>query len=100
MEKEKHIAETILEYCAFLGVKKIDDLPGLWSHQVNETWTIKCNGHEYTIDNVPPLCFYVSYNGFPAGIFSVMGDGIIAAGEGANKNTLRAVLEQQMALAT
>lgn len=94
--QDKHICETLLEYVSFLGVKKIDSLPGLWENQIDEHWKIKCNGHKETIDNVPALCWSIEFNGWPAGILSVMGDGVICAGSEGNAENLQKAIEARM----
>lgn len=96
MSEQKHVCEVILEYCSFLGVKKIDKLPGLWVNKVDDTWTIKCNGHLEAIEGVPPFSWFIEYNGWPAGIMDIMGGGILCAGEGGNEANLIAALESKM----
>lgn len=75
------------------GVRNINQLPGLWSCEVDETWKVEVNGHNETIDDVPPFNARIFYNGWPAGIISPY-DGIIAAGEAANETTLISALER------
>ena len=96
MKKKKHICELLLEYVTFLGIKRINEIDGLWVHQIDETWLIKCNGHQETIENVPGYCWAIEYNGWPAGILSVMGDGIMAMGMGANEHTLAEAINAKM----
>ena len=42
-----------------LGVSKINELPGVWVHQVDEHWTIGLNGHKEAKDHegfsIPPF---------------------------------------------
>lgn len=94
--EQKHIAELLAEYVSFLGVKNISQLPGLWEHNIDETWSIKCNGHTEAVDNVPPLSWSLSFNGWPAGIISVLGDGVICAGSEGNEDNLRAAILAKM----
>lgn len=97
MTTEKiHIAHLFLEYAKFLGVKSISNLSGLWESKIDDQWTIKCNGHKETIDGVPGFSWLIEYNGWPAGILDIMGDGIICAGEGGNEENLRKAIELKM----
>lgn len=96
--QDKHICETLMEYVSFLGVTKIDSLPGLWENKIDDTWTIKCNGHNYEVENVPPFSWYIEFNGWPAGVISVMGDGVLCAGKAGNEDNLRRAIEARMSL--
>lgn len=91
---DTHIVELLMEYAVRHGAKDLNKLPGLWETKVDETWTIKCNGHDTEIDGVPPFCWYIEYNGWPAGVLSAFhGDGVLAAGEGGNEQSLRTALQ-------
>ncbi len=90
--------ELICELHQKDGAVPISKLPGLWYRKLNETWSIWVNGHMETSLHaeskdgcgmeVEPGDVYVEYNGWPAGTFSLItGEGIIAAGEGANYRT-------------
>lgn len=92
----KHICETLLDYVSFLGVQNIESLPGLWENQIDKHWKIKCNGHAETIDNVPALCWRIEFNGWPAGILSVIGEGVICGGDEANAENLQKAIEAKM----
>jgi hypothetical protein len=96
IKQDKHICETLMEYVEFLGVTKIDALPGLWESKVDDHWTVKCNGHSFDIDSVPGFSWYIEYNGWPAGVISVLGDGFLCAGEAGNEEHLRIGLEAAM----
>lgn len=96
MTDVKSLAEILLEYALSLGAAKINALPGLWIHQIDEHWLVKCNGHRETMEGVPPYSWSFEYNGWPAGIRGVRGDGIICAGEAANEKTLKAAIEVKM----
>lgn len=96
MREEKHLAEFLLEYAISEGATKLHLLPGLWESKIDDHWTIKCNGHKETMEGVPPFCWYIEYNGWPAGIIKLRGEGVIAAGEGANEKTLIAAIEAKM----
>lgn len=82
-----------VELAAALGARDISQLPGYWSHQVDERWKIDLNGKDVTLDGIPPYHVAIEYNGWPAGILSPIG-GIIAAGEGANESTFIDALDK------
>lgn len=96
MPEEKSLAELLLEYAISTGAKRINELPGLWINQVDEHWLIKCNGHEDVIDHVPPFSWSIEYNGWPAGIMHIRGDGFLCSGEMANEKTLIAAIGAKM----
>lgn len=60
--------------------------------EIDSTWAATFNGCADERDNVPPYHCSVSYNGWPAGILGPS-SGCIAAGEGANEDTLIAALK-------
>ena len=82
-----------IELAAACGARKINQLPGCWSHQIDGHWKIDVNGKDVTVENIPPYHIAIEYNGWPAGILSPIG-GIIAAGEGANETTFIAALDK------
>ena len=92
----KHIVETLMEYAIFLGAKRINELPGLWENKINNQWTIKCNGHTEDIQGVPPFSWYIEYNGWPAGILSILGDWAIPAVNGLNEESLHKAIKVKM----
>lgn len=95
--ERKHLTELLLEYAFVSGVKAISGMEGLWKHDLDENWTIKCNGHDKEIESVPPYSWSIEFNGFPAGIIDVMtGEGIICNGEAGNEENLRKVLESKI----
>ena len=102
----EQIGEAFGKVCMLagaLGVKGINALPGCWEHAIDGTWWIALNGHAEPTEcsrgaSVPPYEMYVECNGWPAGILSP-GDGVIAAGEGANEDTLIAAIDAALAAA-
>lgn len=89
----KPINHVLVEYATHLGVKSISELDGLWEHQVDQHWKIKCNGHDYTIDDVPPYSWAVFYRGYLAGmITAVTGTGFFYV----ESAMLQKVLEEKM----
>lgn len=89
MGETMQIAEAFhvaMEFAVASGAENIKDLPGCWSGKVDEHWSLKCNGHDHKIDGVPPYCFYIEFNGWPAGIIAP-NVGTIAAGKLANEET-------------
>lgn len=93
---EKSLAEILLEYALSQGAAKIHLLPGLWINRIDEHWLVKCNGHTETIDGVPAMSWYFEYNGWPAGMITLMGRGFIAGGELANEKTLIQIIAAKM----
>lgn len=81
----------ITELATQLGVSKINQLEGCWVCQVDEQWLLAVNAHptetKYNEANVLPFCAWIEYNGWPAGMINPF-EGVIAAGEGANEDTL------------
>lgn len=96
MPEEKSLAELLVEYAISNGAQRINELPGLWINQVDEHWLIKCNGHPYVIDHVPPFSWWIEYNGFQAGILGIHGGGFFCAGEMANKKKLISAIKAKM----
>lgn len=82
----------IVELALRLGVRRINELPACWEHQVDEQWWVAVNGHREEIAcstgaKVPPFCAYVTFNEWPAGILHPDG-GVLAAGAAANEDAL------------
>lgn len=75
---------AVVELAESLGVSHLNELPGLWTIDVDSQWSISVNGHKEPIGHVPPYHVEVAFNGWPAGLFSPAG-GWIAAGEAANE---------------
>ncbi len=96
MEEKKSLAELLLEYALSQDATKLHLLPGLWESRIDDHWLVKCNRHEETINNLPPFSWYIEYNGWPAGIMGIRGDGVICAGEAANEQTLMAAILKKM----
>jgi hypothetical protein len=92
--------------CDRLEVTPINKQPGgYFARQVDEQWWLVLNAMRVPQQirdesrggtggnvEVPPFTLYVSYNGWPAGLLTPFG-GILAAGEGANEDSLLAALE-------
>lgn len=99
--------ELIFELHKRDGIPGIGKLPGLWERKLDERWTIWVNGHTEPLPagsldgakmQVLPGDCYVEYNGWPAGSFSLInGQGMIAAGSGANYQTFCAALRDAAA---
>lgn len=87
------IFEAVAILAAALGVKKINQLPGCWEHQVDARWWIAVNGHakptncSRTSGPIDPYTCYIEFDGWPAGLVSPYG-GALAAGEAANEEAL------------
>ena len=83
--------ELILDLHKHDGTEPISRLPGLWYRRLDDCWEFWVNGHmepqdgEAIAQMLEPGECYVKFNGWPAGLFSIItGDGVIAAGEIAN----------------
>ena len=95
MKKKEDFYDTLLRYTEFLGVKKINELPGLWVHKIDEHWAIKCNAHKQEIEGIAPYSWYVEFNGWPFASFDMLGTGVFGNGEIANVKTLQEVLSSR-----
>jgi hypothetical protein len=78
------------------GVERVNQLAGCWEVKIDERWWFALNGHEKPTPcaagvDVEPFSVYVTYNGWPAGMFNPRG-GWIAAGEGANEDAFIAAV--------
>ena len=92
---------TIVALAERLGVKRINELPSCWEHQIDEQWWVAINAHQQEIAcstgaPVPPFHAYVTFNEWPAGLFSPRG-GTIVTGEAANEATLIAAVNAAIA---
>ena len=65
-----------------LGVSRINELEGCWTHRVDAEWWIAVNGHSTPTTctppagvpvDVPPFAMYVEFLGWPAGILNPRG---------------------------
>lgn len=90
--KSGHIAECLLAFAMYNGATSISMKEGLWKKEVDKTWTIKCNGKTEEVESVPPLSWYIEFNGWPAGVIGLLGDGVLCAGEAGNEENLRTAL--------
>jgi hypothetical protein len=81
---------AIVQLADRMDVTYINKLPGGWEVQIGKWW-FALNGHAEKVTcshdvTVDPLCCYVEYNGWPAGLFNAFG-GAIAYGEAANEQS-------------
>lgn len=90
--KNGHIAEGLLCYAMMNGATAIAMKEGLWINRVDDQWAIKCNGKLEDVENVPAASWYIEFNGWPAGIIGILGDGMLCAGAEGNEENLRAAL--------
>jgi hypothetical protein len=83
------------------GVEPIGRMRGAWFRRIDNHWSIWVNG-QMTAQaggpggdvSIPPGECYVEFNGWPAGIFSMLtGEGELAAGELANYGSFCAALQ-------
>ena len=92
--------ELIFELHKRDGGPGLSKLPGLWERKLNDRWTIWINGLMEELTPRPGMCpigpgeVYVEFNGWPAGLFSLItGEGEIAAGGLANYDTFCTALQ-------
>jgi hypothetical protein len=87
----------VAELAQLDGAAPISSWPGLWERGIDEQWTIVANGHpepmRYKNIEIPPFNHLVLYNGFTAGVFTPF-DGVIAAGQEANEDSLIRALKR------
>lgn len=75
------------------GAVPIGKMDKPWFRKIDDRWSIWVSGQTKPADNgngveILPGDVYIEFNGFPAGIFSMIrGDGMLAAGELANYET-------------
>ena len=97
--KKPDARELIFEIHKRDGIPGIGKLPGLWERTLDSRWKFWVNGHMETLKTlgketpVHPGDCYVEFNGWPAGIFSLItGEGVICAGtEGNYENFCKAL---------
>lgn len=77
---------------AFYMVARLADKLGetpikgkVWEHRIDDHWFIKINGHSKEMQEIPPYCMTIEYDGFPAGCISPF-DGTMLAGEEINED--------------
>ena len=77
---------------AFYMVARLADKLGeapiknkVWTHKLDDHWSIKINGFHEEKDSVPPYHMMIEFNGFPAGCVSPW-EGVFAAGTEANED--------------
>lgn len=90
--KTRHIAEGLIAFALYNGASAICMKKELYVKKVDEHWTIKCNGRNKKINTVPPFSWSIEFNGWPAGILSITGEGVLCAGEAGNEDNLRNAL--------
>ncbi len=102
-EDQNNFVMLICELRKHDGTPPISTLPGLWYRRLDERWEFWVNGHlqpQQTEEGTPvgPGDCYVKFNGWPAGIFSLIsGEGILAAGQIANQDTFSEALRGALA---
>lgn len=90
--------DDVVRLCADIVIKNGDaPIKGkTWQMKIDEHWSVTLNATTETIDHILPGHFDFSFNGFPAGMVSIMGEGVIAAGAAANIDTLCEALEKKL----
>jgi hypothetical protein len=97
--KEGHIGEALLSYAMIRGATPELIKAGNLTYEVDKTWTITVNGTPNKIAAVPPYSWYIEFNGWPAGILSVItGEGLLCAGAAGNAKELAKALFESITL--
>lgn len=91
-------ADVLAPLAQRLGVSNISALPGCWEVQVDPRWYFAVNPHLEPVIcsegvTVEPGFAYVQFNGFPAGVVGIDGEGTFAAGDEANLQAFKAACE-------
>jgi hypothetical protein len=89
--------DAIFAYAKRAGVAAISQRPGCWEVDVDGRWWFAMNGHDLPErcsrgPDVDPFGVYIEYHGWPAALLDVNGDGLFAAGAGANADAFVAAL--------
>ncbi len=83
----------------------LNEYDGAWVYRIDGSWTVAINGHDSAVHvgpdksmdfDLPPYHMAVWYNGWIAGLVTPDG-GSMAAGEGANEDTLIEALKAKLA---
>lgn len=97
----KHPVQSIVRLAERLGISSLatNYVGRCWEHQVDERWWFAINPNREPVEcghgvKVLPFNIYVEFNGWPAGVFTLDGDGEFAAGEAANEDAFIAALER------
>lgn len=88
INKDPHPYMALLLLFSFYGLRADKIINQVTEFKIDESWTVKINGNETTVENIPPFCFMLKYHGWPAGVMSPDGSGVMANGQGANEGTL------------
>jgi hypothetical protein len=91
-EESFNVVYLIADLSLIRGIKNINKNPGLTELKIDDSWQVKINPHKETVEEIPGFTFSFEFNGWPAGMLSPDGEGILCAGEAANKDTLRDAL--------
>lgn len=91
--------DCIMALASRLGVRNLAKTYAgkLWEHKVDEQWLFAINANTEPVKTasgveVEPFHVYVEYNGWPAAILTVRGEGTFAAGTAANVDTFNAAV--------
>lgn len=93
---------AVLALAQHLGVRDSGELPEYWEEQIDAAWWIAVNGQLADVVSsrgmsVPSGTIYVEFNGVPAGIMHILGEGEFAAGTEANPETFAAAIAARCA---
>lgn len=101
---EPDVIELILALHKKDGTRPISKIPGLWYRKVDRQWEFWVNGHmkpqapaDGSTQKINPGDCFVKYNGWPAGIFSLItGEGVLCAGTMGNYENFRKALKEAL----
>lgn len=96
MATQKHIAELLIEYAMAQGCTPASLKEANWHNTIDERWELKCNGTKEKRDGLEPYSWYIYFNGWPAGVLSLLGEGVLCAGDAGNEENLRKAIEGRM----
>lgn len=96
MNEQKHIGELLIDYAMAMGCTPAMLKAANWHNVIDERWELKCNGTEHRRDGLEPYSWYIYFNGWPAGIISIAGEGVLCAGSEGNEENLRKAIESKM----
>lgn len=93
--------DSIAKLSIVLGTAPLNKVKDCWECRIDKHWWIAVNGHKETVKTskgieIPAFNCYVEFNGFPAGIFSPINGGFLAAGELANEDTFIKAIEDKI----
>ena len=77
-EQLSELFASVIAWASSLGAKNISALPGVWSSRTTEVngigpLDVRINGHDRTIDGVPPFNAFIGINNMFPGVIAIVG---------------------------